>query len=73
MKARAGRGSVIGINGFGPFVGANDASTATYVAHVEYALDLVGDDHVGVALDYVFDRDEFDTAVAVLAARGHSA
>jgi membrane dipeptidase len=64
MKACAARGGVIGINGFGPFLGANDASTATYVKHVEYALDLVGEDHVGIALDYVFDREEFDETVA---------
>jgi membrane dipeptidase len=64
MRACAARGGVIGINGFGPFLGANDASTAAYVAHVEYALDLVGDDHVGIALDYVFDRDELDAYIA---------
>jgi len=63
MRACAARGGVIGINGFGPFLGANDASTSTYVAHIEYALDLLGDDHVGIALDYVFDRDEFDAVV----------
>lgn len=64
MKACAARGGVIGITGFGPFLGANDASTATFVAHVEYALDLVGEDHVGIALDYVFDRDELDRLIA---------
>lgn len=64
MKVCAARGGVIGINGFGPFLGANDASTAAYIAHVEYALDLVGDDHVGIALDYVFDRAELDAAMA---------
>jgi Membrane dipeptidase (Peptidase family M19) len=64
MKACAARGGVIGINGFGPFLGANDASTETYIAHVEYALDLVGEDHVGIALDYVFDRAELDEYIA---------
>lgn len=64
MMACAARSGVIGINGFGPFLGQNDASTETFVRHVEYALDLVGDDHVGIALDYVFDRDEFDQLVA---------
>lgn len=64
MNACASRGGVIGINGFGPFLGRNDASTDTYIAHIEYALDLVGDDHVGIALDYVFDRDEFDASIA---------
>jgi membrane dipeptidase len=63
MKACAARGGVIGITGFGPFLGANDAGTATFVAHVEYALDLVGEDHVGIGLDYVFDREELDRAI----------
>jgi membrane dipeptidase len=64
MKACAERGGVIGINGFGPFLGSNDASTSTYVSHVEYALELVGEDHVGIALDYVFDREELDAHIA---------
>jgi membrane dipeptidase len=64
MRACAARGGVVGINGFGPFLGANDASTETYIAHVEYALDLVGEDHVGIALDYVFDRAELDEYIA---------
>jgi membrane dipeptidase len=64
MKACAARGGVIGINGIGFFLGHNDASTATYVKHLEYALDLVGDDHVGIALDYVFDITELDELIA---------
>jgi membrane dipeptidase len=64
IKECAARGGVIGINGFGPFLGANDASTATYVAHIEYALDLVGDDHVGIGLDYVFDQEDLYQYIA---------
>lgn len=64
MIACAARGGVVGIAGFGPFLGENDASTATFVAHVEYALDLIGEEHVGIGLDYVFDRAELDTAIA---------
>jgi membrane dipeptidase len=64
MKACAERGGVIGINGFGPFLGVNDAATRTYVAHVEHALEVVGEDHVGIALDYVFDRAELDAYIA---------
>jgi membrane dipeptidase len=64
MKACASRGGVIGINGFGPFMGPNDARTITYVEHLEYALALLGDDHVGIALDYVFDPAELDGLVA---------
>lgn len=64
MKACAARGGVIGINGFGPFLGLNDASTVTYVEHLEYALNLLGDEHVGIALDYVFDPSELDDLIA---------
>jgi membrane dipeptidase len=64
MKACAARGGVIGINGFGPFLGCNDASTNTYVEHVEYALNLIGDEHVGIALDYVFDSAELEGLIA---------
>jgi membrane dipeptidase len=63
-RACAARGGVIGINGFGPFLGANDASTKAYVDHVEHMLDLVGDDHVGLALDFIFDADELNQFVA---------
>ena len=58
MKACAARGGVVGLNGIGLFLGANDTRTDTFVKHVDYALDLVGEDHVGIALDYVFDADE---------------
>lgn len=64
MTACAARGGVIGINGVGMFLGDNDNRTETFADHVDYALDLVGDDHVGIALDYVFDPSELDDFVA---------
>lgn len=63
MVACAERGGVIGITGVGLFLGANDNRTETLVRHIEYALDLIGDDHVGLALDYVFDPSELETFV----------
>lgn len=54
MQACADRGGVIGLNGIGAFLGPNDAHIETFVQHVEYALDLIGADHVGIALDYCF-------------------
>jgi membrane dipeptidase len=64
MKACAARGGVIGINGFGPFLGGDPGDLLdAFIAHLEYTLDLLGDDHVGIALDYVFDRDELDTFI----------
>lgn len=58
MKACAERGGVIGINGIGIFLGENDARITTILNHIDYALSLVGEDHVGLALDYVFDDQE---------------
>lgn len=58
MRACAARGGVIGLNGFGQFLGDNDDSTETFVRHVEHVLAVAGDDHVGIGLDYVFDKHE---------------
>lgn len=58
MLACAERGGVIGVNGIGIFLGNNDSSISTFADHVEYALERVGEDHVGIALDYVFDDQE---------------
>ena len=64
MRACAATGGVIGINGVGIFLGDNDASTEALVRAVDYAVQLVGADHVGLGLDYVFDRDELRAFVA---------
>jgi len=58
MIACARRGGVVGINGIGPFLGANDSRIETLVAHILYALDLIGEDHVGLALDYCFGEED---------------
>jgi membrane dipeptidase len=61
MTACAARGGVIGLCGIGLFMGLNDIRTDTFVRHIDYTLDLVGEDHVGIALDYVFDIEEMNT------------
>lgn len=60
IRACAATGGVIGINGIGTFLGANDDRPATLADHVEYVVDLVGEDHVGLGLDFVFDTGELD-------------
>ena len=60
IKACAETGGVIGINGIGMFLGENDDRTETYVRHVDYVAQLVGPEHVGISLDYVFDQKELD-------------
>jgi membrane dipeptidase len=51
---------VVGINGIGIFLGANDNSTETLVRHIDYSVQLLGDDHVAIGLDYVYDSAELD-------------
>ena len=58
IRACAETGGVIGINGIGIFLGNNDAATETLVRHIDYVVQLVGPEHVGIGLDYVFDQDE---------------
>jgi membrane dipeptidase len=60
MRGCAATGGVIGINGVGLFLGSNDASTKSIVRSIDYAVQLVGFEHVGLGLDYVFDREELN-------------
>ena len=60
MIACARTGGVVNINGFGVFLGDNDNSTETLLRHIDYASELIGPEHVGLGLDYVFDPDEGD-------------
>lgn len=60
MRACAATGGVVGITGVGVFLGENDIRTETLVRAVDYAVGLVGPEHVGIGLDYVFDQDELN-------------
>jgi len=60
MRSCARTGGVVNINGIGIFLGDNDNSTETLVKHIDYAVNLIGPEHVGLGLDYVFDRRELD-------------
>ena len=64
LRACAARGGVVGINGIGIFLGENDNSTEVMVRHIDYAVQLLGDEHVGLSLDYCFDSAELDEFVA---------
>ena len=55
--ACAATGGVVGVNGIGLFLGEDDIRTPTIADHVEYLLDLVGPDHVGIGLDYFFEAE----------------
>ncbi|GHH18771.1 membrane dipeptidase [Streptomyces rubradiris] len=56
----AATGGVVGITGVGIFLGPNDASVDALVRHIDYAVELVGPEHVGVSTDYPFDHDDFN-------------
>jgi membrane dipeptidase len=64
MRACAATGGVVGINGVGLFLGNNDARTENLVRHIDYAVSLIGVDHVGIGLDYVFDQVELKEMLA---------
>jgi len=56
IKACAQTGGVVGINGIGDFL--NGTSSEIFVQNIEYVMNLVGPEHVGIGLDYVVDKQE---------------
>jgi membrane dipeptidase len=59
MRACARGGGVVNINGVGMLLGTHegrgDNRTETLVRHIDYAAQLIGPEHVGLGLDYLFD------------------
>lgn len=58
MRACAETGGVIGINGLGRFLGNDGNSTENWFRHLDHTVSVVGPDHVGLGLDYSWDKDE---------------
>ena len=58
IEACARTGGVVGVNGIGVFLGDNDDRAETLVRHIDHMVQLVGPDHVGIGLDYVYDQQE---------------
>jgi membrane dipeptidase len=63
IRACARTGGVVGLSGIGPFVGSNVDVVKHLLNQLRYVVDLVGADHVGLGLDYVFDLAELDEYV----------
>ncbi|WP_433604930.1 dipeptidase [Dactylosporangium sp. CA-139114] len=59
-RACAATGGVVGIAGVGIFLGPNDPSMEALVRHIDYAVALVGPEHVGLATDYSFDHADLN-------------
>lgn len=55
-RACADTGGVVGITGVGIFLGRNDPSIEAMVRHIDYAVELVGPEHVGLSTDFSFDH-----------------
>ncbi|RPH97387.1 MAG: membrane dipeptidase [Lysobacterales bacterium] len=58
IRACAATGGVVGINGLGDFLGPGEDYAEAIVRHVDHMVELVGSEHVGLALDYVYDQQE---------------
>jgi membrane dipeptidase len=58
IKACAATGGVIGINGVGLFLGDGPPTAATIVRNIDYVVQLVGAEHAGLGLDYMFRSSE---------------
>ena len=67
IRACAATGGVVGINGIGSFLGANDNRSENFAHHVDHVAQLVGVQHVALGLDYVFDSQEMDDYLAKMA------
>ena len=63
LRACAATGGVVCLNGIGIFLGANDASPATFARHVDHVARTIGVEHVGIGLDYCHDRADLDAYV----------
>lgn len=44
---------MFGLTGLGIFMGDNDASVERYAEQIDYVVQLVGPEHVGVGFDYM--------------------
>jgi len=64
IEACAASGGVMGITGLSVFLGEGPATVERFVDHVDYVAQLVGPEHVGLGLDYVFDMASFEAFVA---------
>lgn len=63
-RACAETGGVVGITGVGIFLGPNTPTLEAMARHLEYAVELVGIEHVAVSSDHSFDADDFLAEIA---------
>lgn len=59
-RACADTGGVVGITGVGIFLGPNTPTLEAMTRHLEYAVDLIGIEHVGISTDFSVDYADFN-------------
>ncbi|MDJ0395965.1 membrane dipeptidase [Rhodococcus sp. G-MC3] len=62
-------GGVVGINGVGIFLGPNgpdegERRVEAMADHIEYGVELLGIEHIGIGSDYSFDHEDFNVELA---------
>jgi membrane dipeptidase len=63
IRAVAATGGVVGVNGLNWFLAEDGATVERMVAHIDYIAKLVGEEHVGIGLDYdPSTTDDLDAA-----------
>ena len=62
IRACAATGGVIGVNGVGGFLIDKEARTELIFRHLDYMVELVGPQHLGIGWDYVKNVDAFWSA-----------
>jgi membrane dipeptidase len=64
LRAVAGSGGFVALNGFGPFLSEDTATVDSFLRHVLHAVSLVGSEHVALGPDFM--RDLVDAVDPVL-------
>jgi membrane dipeptidase len=68
MRACAATGGIVGIVGFPGFLGADARpSLDRFIAFIDYAVELIGPDHVGLGIDYYMGMDPIISAEKAMA------
>jgi len=60
IRACAATGGVIGVNGVGLFLGDGPPTAEVIVRNIDYIVQLVGAQHAGIGLDYMFRSAELN-------------
>jgi membrane dipeptidase len=63
ILACVAKGGVVGLSGLGAYLGTETGLVDQLLRQIRYVIDLVGPLHVGLGLDYIFDRDALNANI----------